>query len=71
MDEQGKGPFAYWHHEHKFEAISPTQTRITDTINYTPPFWILGQIADALFIRRQLSAMFAYRYQQTRKALEK
>lgn len=71
VDEQGKGPFAHWHHEHKFDAIGPNQTRITDIITYTPPFWIFGQIADALFIRRQLTAMFAYRYEQTRKALEK
>jgi ligand-binding SRPBCC domain-containing protein len=70
VDEQGKGPFASWHHEHTFEATNPDQTRITDTITYTPPFWFLGRIADALFIRRQLTAMFAYRYEQTRKALE-
>ena len=70
VDEQGKGPFASWRHEHNFTVIGQNQTRITDIVTYTPPFWIFGQIADALFIRRQLTAMFAYRYEQTRKALE-
>lgn len=70
VDEQGKGPFAYWHHEHRFEALSEARTRLTDTITYLPPLGPLGQIADRLFIRRQLTEMFAYRHQITRKLLE-
>jgi len=73
VDEQvkGKGPFASWRHEHHFEAIDDTHTRLRDIVTYTPPLGILGRIADALFIRRQLDAMFAYRHKVTRERLEK
>lgn len=72
VDEQvkGKGPFASWRHEHLFEAINDTQTRLRDIVTYTPPLGILGRIADALFIRRQLNQMFAYRHKITRERLE-
>jgi uncharacterized protein len=70
-DEQipGKGPFAAWTHEHQFKALSPTRTLLIDRITYTPPFGILGKIADAVFIRRDLEAMFAYRHKVTKEAL--
>jgi ligand-binding SRPBCC domain-containing protein len=72
VDEQkkGRGPFASWRHEHHFEAIDATRTRLRDIVTYTPPLGILGRIADALFIRRQLNAMFAYRHKVTREHLE-
>ena len=69
VDEQGKGPFSHWHHEHHFEALSETRTRLTDSLTYLPPLGILGTIADKLFIRRQLEAMFAYRHKKTRELL--
>ncbi len=70
VDEQGRGPFARWHHEHRFEALPECRTRLTDTITYTPPFGPLGKIADRLFIHAQLTKMFAYRHQKTRELLE-
>jgi hypothetical protein len=69
VDEQGKvGPFAHWRHEHQFEAMPDGRTLLRDTVIYDPPLGILGRIADALFIKRQLTAMFAYRHQKTREA---
>ena len=70
VDEQGKGPFAFWRHEHLFEEISPTRTRLRDTITYRPPFGPLGWIADRLVLRSLLRSMFAFRHAATRKALE-
>lgn len=70
VDEQGKGPFAYWRHEHHFESLAFDRTRLRDVVTYTPPFWFLGAIADRLFIRRQLTALFAFRHEATRRALE-
>jgi ligand-binding SRPBCC domain-containing protein len=66
---QGKGPFAFWKHEHLFEAISSTRTLIRDRVTYSPPFGILGRIADALFLRRDIAALFAYRHKVTCAAL--
>jgi ligand-binding SRPBCC domain-containing protein len=70
VDEQGKGPFAFWRHEHIFERAPGNRTLLRDVVTYVPPFGLLGNIADTLFIRRQLNAMFAYRHAQTRLRLE-
>lgn len=69
VDEQIRGPFARWRHEHRFEPLSEGRTCLRDIVDYTPPLGILGRIADALFIRRQLTAMFAYRHQATERLL--
>ena len=66
VDEQKVGPYALWHHQH---FIEPTDKGVlmTDIVSYKPPFGFLGRIANALFIRRQLEEIFAYR----EKALKK
>ena len=71
VDEQvpGKGPFKAWKHEHILKALSTTRTLLLDRVTYEPPFGILGKVADTVFIRRDLEAMFAYRHAVTRKSL--
>lgn len=34
---------------------------MTDIIDYVPPFGILGDIANSLFIKKQLAEIFEYR----------
>lgn len=70
VDEQGKGPFKEWRHEHRFEPLSSGGTRLRDVITYTMPFGPLGVLADRLFVRPMLTRMFDFRYAATRKALE-
>jgi ligand-binding SRPBCC domain-containing protein len=70
VDEQVTGPFARWQHEHRFEPLPDGRTRLRDIVEYEPPFGILGRIADALFIRRRLTAQFAYRHRVTKQVLE-
>ncbi len=62
VDEQRIGPYALWHHQHKLEEI-PGGVLMTDIISYQPPLGILGALANALFIRKQLQKIFAYRTQ--------
>lgn len=66
VDEQRIGPYALWHHEHKIEAIAGG-VLMTDIITYQPPFGVIGAIANALFIKKQLKEIFDYR----KLALEK
>jgi len=61
VDIQLKGPYRYWHHKHTFEALSDTQTKMTDTVHYDIGLGILGQLAHALFVKKQIQAIFAYR----------
>jgi len=66
IDEQRIGPYALWHHQHIIEP-SGQGVLMTDIISYKPPLGFLGSIANALFIRRQLEGIFAYRKEALRK----
>lgn len=61
VDEQRVGPYALWHHQHK---ISPIEGGVLmeDIVSYRPPMGILGDIANALMIRKQLQDIFDYRF---------
>ncbi len=60
VDEQVAGPYARWHHEHRFRALNGG-TEVTDTVSYALPFGPLGRLAHALFVRRQLESIFEFR----------
>ena len=60
VDEQRVGPYTLWHHQHFFE-VEESQVKMTDIITYKPPFGYIGRIANSLFIRKQIQAIFQYR----------
>jgi ligand-binding SRPBCC domain-containing protein len=62
-DLQVSGPYRLWHHTHTFEP-SRGGTLMTDTVRYALPFGPLGRIAHALMVRRNIEAIFDYRYRQ-------
>lgn len=68
-DEQVSGPFAYWKQTRRLREVDGG-TELTDIVEYGPPFGILGRIANALVIRRQVLEMFAYRQATTKRLLE-
>jgi len=55
-----KGPYKLWHHEHRFISEGDG-TRITDEVQYMLPFGILGSIAHAVKVKRDVETIFAYR----------
>ena len=61
IDEQRLGPYKMWHHQHFFEEHE-NGVLMTDIITYIPPFGILGDIANHLFIKKQLEEIFNYRF---------
>ncbi len=63
VDEQRRGPYSLWHHQHHFRQIAGG-VEMTDLVHYTVPFGILGSFADALFVRRQLEEIFLFRLQR-------
>jgi ligand-binding SRPBCC domain-containing protein len=63
VDEQESGPFESWRHEHTFAVVNDTNTRLTDVVTYVVRFGALGRIADRLFVRRQVRAMFRHRHE--------
>lgn len=60
VDEQRKGPYAIWHHEHHFTEVEGG-VEMTDIVSYTLPLGWLGVLAHSLFVKRQLKTIFDYR----------
>lgn len=61
VDEQRFGPYTLWHHQHHFKAIDGG-VEMTDIVHYKLPLWFLGDIAHALFVKKQLNDIFSYRF---------
>ena len=66
VDEQRFGPYSMWHHQHHFREV-PGGVEMTDIVHYKLPFWFLGDIANSVFVKKQLNDIFDYRF----KAVEK
>jgi ligand-binding SRPBCC domain-containing protein len=65
VDEQRMGPYTMWQHQHHIEP-KDGGVLMTDIISYIPPLGILGNVANALFIKGQLNEIFSFR----RKAVD-
>lgn len=68
VDEQISGPFRVWIHEHCFESMGDSSTRIRDKVRYALPFQPLGQLAHP-WIRSRLERIFHYREKRTTELL--
>ncbi len=60
VDEQRVGPYALWHHQHHFRPI-PGGVEMLDLVHYRLPLGWLGDLANRLFVRRQLNGIFDFR----------
>lgn len=49
VDEQRKGPFRSFRHEHLLEAVD-NGTRLRDHVEFTAPFGVLGRAAEQLVL---------------------
>ena len=63
VDEQRKGPYRLWHHEHHFRPIQGG-VEMTDLVQYRVPFGWLGEFVNKLVVKRKLRQIFTYRYQR-------
>jgi len=60
VDEQRHGPFAFWRHQHLLEPENGG-VRVFDTIDYSPGFWVLGDLANWIYVRGHLQRTFDFR----------
>ena len=60
VDEQRKGPYRIWHHEHHFREAEGGVI-MTDILYYDIGLWIIGRIAGALFVDRMIREIFRFR----------
>jgi ligand-binding SRPBCC domain-containing protein len=63
VDEQRRGPYRLWHHQHHFKEISGG-AEMTDIVHYQLPLAWIGERAHALFVRRRVEGIFKYRFQR-------
>jgi ligand-binding SRPBCC domain-containing protein len=70
IDEQRKGPFSMWHHQHHFKEIDGG-VEMTDIVHYKNPLWILGSLANSIWVRGQLKELFTYRFNKVEELFGK
>lgn len=58
VDEQLRGPYSFWRHEHRFERVDD-DTLLIDRIVYRVPG---GSLVNALLVRPDLRRIFAFRH---------
>lgn len=60
VDEQVRGPFQRWWHEHTFEE-GDGATTMTDTVEFASPLGPLGRSVDAVILTRYLTRLLEAR----------
>ena len=65
VDRQIVGPYRWWRHEHRFEAV-PGGTRVVDRVDYAPR---VGWLSGAL-VRRDIGRIFDYRHEALQRIFQ-
>jgi hypothetical protein len=60
-DLQIGGPYALWHHQHRFTPTAQGRVECTDRVLYRLPLGPVGRLAHAAIVRRQLVSIFTFR----------
>lgn len=70
VDEQRFGPYQLWHHQHHFKQIEGG-VEMTDIVHYRNPLGFLGNIANAIFVQKQLKKIFEFRFKKVEELFGK
>jgi ligand-binding SRPBCC domain-containing protein len=60
VDNQVRGPYRRWHHQHVFKAVDGG-TEVIDIVDYSAPG---GFLVEKLFVDRDIRRIFAYRHER-------
>ncbi|MEP6794863.1 MAG: SRPBCC family protein, partial [Saprospiraceae bacterium] len=63
VDEQTKGPYKLWRHEHRFRAVDHG-VMMTDRLTYNIGWGIIGNILGKIWVDQQVREIFEYRRKQ-------
>jgi len=69
VDEQVRGPFKHFHHEHIFDKV-PEGTNMIDRISFDAPFGPLGDLTERLVLGSYLPKLITDRNGYLRSELE-
>ncbi len=70
IDEQRKGPYSLWRHQHHFVEINGG-VEMTDIVFYKNPLGIIGEAANTLFVKDRLRKIFEFRFRKIEELLGK
>lgn len=63
VDEQRKGPYKIWHHEHHFKEVEGG-VEMTDIVSYELPLGFLGKLVHPFLVKGKLEEIFDYRFKK-------
>lgn len=69
VDEQRKGPYRVWRHEHRFQKVEGG-VMMTDTVEYDIGKSFLGWMAGRWFVHKRVKQIFDFRYKMLESYFE-
>lgn len=66
IDNQIKGPYKIWHHEHHFKETKDG-IEMRDILFYDLPLGIIGKFAHKLFVKKRIEEIFNYRTEKIKE----
>ncbi|MGM0504963.1 MAG: SRPBCC family protein [Bacteroidota bacterium] len=66
IDNQIRGPYKIWHHEHRFKSISKG-VEMEDILYYDLPLGMLGKVAHRIYFRQKVNEIFTFRTQKIKE----
>jgi ligand-binding SRPBCC domain-containing protein len=70
IDEQRFGPFAFWHHNHHFEAVEGG-VLMHDILHYGVGWGVFGSIANAIIVNKKINSIFDFRFKKVEQLFGK
>jgi ligand-binding SRPBCC domain-containing protein len=62
-----KGPFPRWLHRHTVTSLGPSESMLTDDVDYELPLGVVGRFFGGAYARRELERLFEFRHEVTRR----
>jgi len=69
-DRMVSGPFAFWQHHHIVQPDGDDAAFLEDRVEYVLPLGVLGRMFGAAIARRELTRLFDFRHEVTRRECE-
>ena len=69
IDQQVRGPFGRWRHEHHFEPREGGRTLLVDVVEWEPPAGAIGRAFSEQRVTRELRRVFGFRSRRLRTDL--